>query len=432
MRPTTDGRFLRDARGRALLLRGVAVSSEGKTTADRLPRASRDDLARVHDALGMSAIRLLAFWEAIEPAPGRYDQGYLAALRGIVEEASAVGLEVVVDMHQDVWGASFGFAGAPGWTVPAPTFRRREPWFLTYFEPAVAASFDRLYRGALCGAFAGAWAALAGALRGAGVLAYELLNEPFWGSHDPSRFERDVAPRAYEIWIDAIRAADPEPLIVVPPASLTNVGRRTRLSLPARERLVYGPHVYPVAVEAGLGFGGDRAGLAAHLDGLIADASRLGAPLLVGELGVRRGVPGADEYLTAALDLLDERLAGALLWDLSRSSDAGYGLWDEEGRDTALSLAVARPHPVRLAGTPRLVRWDRAAMRLAIRVVEPRGAELAHEIAIPGMLARRVRVDGAEIEVERGRFTVPAVGGERSIQVELLSHEASTDPVRHM
>lgn len=136
----TDGRWLQDNAGRALILRGVNVSGSAKVPA--IPAGdsrSRDallhpesvsfvgkpiplDVADEHfarlRAFGHRLLRLVVTWEAIEHAgPGLYDVEYLAYLRALIERAAQYDLQIFVDPHQDVWSRFTGGDGAPAWTL---------------------------------------------------------------------------------------------------------------------------------------------------------------------------------------------------------------------------------------------------------------------------------------------------------------------------
>lgn len=351
---------LRDEEGGALILRGVSVSAGAKWSRDRLPPISREDLLRLEREMGLDAIRLLVFWEAIEPLPGVYDDAYVDAVGRFVETAGEAGLHVIVDMHQDVYGRGFGHGGAPRWTCDEDlyaTYEEPESWFLGYIEPEVMQCFDRFYRDeGTRAAFAGAWAKLAERLRGTpGLVAYELLNEPFWGTSTAGKFEREVAPDLYREIIDVVRLEDRDTWIGVQPAPTASVGVPTELPRIDRERVMYMPHFYPVDVELGRGYYGDTRGLREQLGAMCNDARRLRTPLVIGEVGVRRDVQGASEYLADAYGLFDEARIGAFYWDLSRGGASSYGIWDREGRPAMQALQIARPYPRRISGRP--VRW---------------------------------------------------------------------------
>ncbi len=334
-------------------VRGVSVSGESKRCASRLCAYGYDDFLRLNHELGLNTIRWLVFWDAIEPEPGQYDQAYLDAVCAKLEQANRAGLQVIIDMHQDVYGASFGFVGAPRWTVDDALCerfrRRRQGWFLHYFDPSVVRAFDCLWtEERLIGALAGAWNTTARWLRRVDVLGYELINEPFWGSKTPAEFERSITP-TYELWIDAIREGDPKPWILVPPASAVNLGIGTRLGRPQRDRLAYAPHFYPPSIELGLGYYGDRAMIERHVQQIARDAARLEMPAIITEFGVRRDVSGAGAFLRDAMDAFARHDIGSVYWDLGRGGKRSYGLWDEQGKPAlqAQALVAAAPTTAR-------------------------------------------------------------------------------------
>jgi endoglycosylceramidase len=360
------------------------------------------------------------FWEAIEPLPGVYDETYLTAVRALVDEAGSAGLRVVVDMHQDLWGAGFGQAGAPRWTCDESlyaTFRPQEPWFMGYFEHEVGACFGRLYQeGPTRAAFVGVWGRLARALAGSeAVLAYEPINEPFWGGVTPEVLEGERLPDLYAEVADAIRSEDPGPWVALDPASIVGTGASTYLEPPARERLIYAPHFYPPAVELHGAYDGDALALVRQAEGICADATRLGRPAFVGEIGVRRDVGGAADYVAEAYDALDDARLGAFAWDASRSEPSGYGLFDPRGRWTRVARALARPHPSRVAGTPQRWSWDRQDRTFELTWIEDglAGGETIvtlPRLAFPAGVAAAVD-DGAEITRRGSRLHIPQLEG---------------------
>ncbi len=414
---------LRDAEGRVLLLRGTNVEGAAKSAADHLPRQGVEDFRRLREELGLNAIRLLVFWQAIEPEQGVYDDAYLAAVRDVSSQAGEAGLLVLVDMHQDVYGEGFGFAGAPRWTCDESLYASFEPpaqWYLGYFEPEVMECFDRLYADpGLRAGFAAAWARLARELRdGAAVVAYEVLNEPSWGSGTSRDFDRRIAPALYGEVIDAIRAEDPRPHVAVEPASAANVGIPTDLVPPDRERLVYAPHYYPIAVERGDGYAGDVDALRSHLRVVLDDAAALGLPPVLTELGARPDVPGAEPYVRDLYDLLDEARLGAFQWEIR----GGYDLVDDTGAPTAIGLAVARPYPARTAGALLSFHWDGEA-RVFTAEWEEDGTATADTIVITPSVAfptgkTATLEDGGEAVDEGAQLRVPWIGGRRALRIE--------------
>ncbi len=417
--------------GETLVLRGANVSAEAKWRPGRLPPIDARALRRLRDEFGMNAVRLLVFWEAIEPRPGLYDEGYLAAVRALVREASALGLFVVVDMHQDLYGEGFGEAGAPWWSCDArlyETFVPQKPWFLGYLQREVGVCFERLYvPGPTREAFVAAWLRLAEALRGAAPwLGLDLLNEPFWGERSVSHLERETLPDFYGQLAEALRLALPEAWLLLEPAPTVNVGLPTELPALPPGPTIYAPHLYPAATEMGIGWGEqDGPRLREQIRVLCEDASRLGAPLVVGEFGVRRDVPGAEAFLQDVYDALDAARLGGFVWGWERGGPGSYGLLRKDGSVSPQGVAAARPYPSRVVGEPLRWRWEPEAGRFTLTWQEPRGEAWGETVvALPALaFPRGVRVElppGESWHLEGSRLHVPALGGARVRHLQVL------------
>ncbi|ORY87993.1 glycoside hydrolase superfamily [Protomyces lactucae-debilis] len=141
LRNSVYGPFFADQYDRTLLLRGINVSGASKLPSgpdfprciDPLDEAFWKPVsfvgrpfpveeARAHwqrlKSWGLSLIRFVVTWEAIEPdEPGVYDEEYLKYVASILKEASDIGLLIVIDMHQDCWSRFTGGSGAPLWTL---------------------------------------------------------------------------------------------------------------------------------------------------------------------------------------------------------------------------------------------------------------------------------------------------------------------------
>ncbi|MCB9593105.1 MAG: cellulase family glycosylhydrolase [Sandaracinaceae bacterium] len=418
--------WIRDEAGGVLILRGTNVEGASKWTEGFLPPSYQtvDDFRPLVDELGFSAVRFLVFWEAVEPERGVYDDAYLAEVRARVEAAGAAGLYVIVDMHQDVFGAGFGGDGAPRWACDEALYASFTPpdeWFQGYFEPEVAECFDRLWTDPTTrAAYAAAWARVARAVAGAeGLIAYELMNEPFWGTATVRTFERSIAPVAYAEWLDAIRAEDPAPYVMMGPASAANIGLSSFLVPPDRERLIYGPHLYPPSLERGLGWTGSADDVLDLADVILDDALRMGLPVVVGETGARRDVDGALTFLDQAYDAFDARMLGATQWEGGRGGEGSYDIFELDGTPSSVGRAIARPYPTRVAGEPRGWSWDGA--ELALAWTEDGSASGETIVALPAVAfpsgADASLADGGEVRIEGTRAYVPSIGGDRSLTI---------------
>jgi hypothetical protein len=135
----TDGIWFKDDKGRTLMLRGANLGGSSKVptrpngatyrragffehrdvsfVGRPFPLDEADEHFSRLRAWGLTFLRLLTTWEAIEHAgPEQYDEEYLAYLRAIVEKAAEYDIQCFVDPHQDVWSRWTGGDGAPGWT----------------------------------------------------------------------------------------------------------------------------------------------------------------------------------------------------------------------------------------------------------------------------------------------------------------------------
>ncbi len=141
-----DECHFRDEHQRTLLLRGVNLGGSSKVPSmpdgatyrsehffehravsfvgRPFPLAQADEhFARLR-AWGLTFLRLLVTWEAIEHAgPGLYDENYLDYMVALVRKAETYGIQMVIDPHQDVWSRFTGGDGAPGWTLEAVGFQ---------------------------------------------------------------------------------------------------------------------------------------------------------------------------------------------------------------------------------------------------------------------------------------------------------------------
>src|SRR5699024_2897999 len=108
--PETAPRFITDAEGRALVLHGFSTNGGAKSSEDGLTTISEDEVAAEHADMGTNVVRLLISGRAVEGEPGEYDEEYFDGLEQVVDWYASRGYAVMLDMHQDLWGA-FGELG---------------------------------------------------------------------------------------------------------------------------------------------------------------------------------------------------------------------------------------------------------------------------------------------------------------------------------
>ncbi len=377
--------FIRDPEGRAVILRGVNLSSVHKQK-PYFDFHVEADYRRIRDDWGMNSVRFLIEWAAVEPARGVYDAAYLDEVAKRIEWAQAAGLWVVIDMHQDVYGEGFAGNGAPRWTCDEARYAAyvpTTPWFLNYTDPNVVACYDGLYGSAeLRGHFIEAWRRVATRLAGyPAVLGFDPMNEPYWGSAPVSDFEAATLGPLFAEVTTAVRGAAPHWLAFIEPASSRNLGFATSYQTLPKDA-VYAPHSYDQAAEGGAGFvPSKRADVIANLAALAREADGLGAALWIGEYGGVAANPGIREYMDAQYDGAGAVGAGMMYWHYGK--DGGYGLLDASGAEKPELLdTLVRPYPERVAGDAVTYAWDEATSTFTLSFV-PRAAGGPTVLSVP-------------------------------------------------
>ncbi|MBI5502555.1 MAG: cellulase family glycosylhydrolase [Deltaproteobacteria bacterium] len=399
---------LADDEGRAVFYIGVNLGEETKRPPDFLPDLGDGELELLEE-WGVTLVRFLVLWEAIEPERGVFDEAYLGTVRAQLDRLAAHGIDAVLDMHQDIFGRGFGFAGAPRWACDEAhyaDFTPMEPWFMNYFSEDVEACFDALWSDrTLWDELRDAWAHAAAAL-GAhpAVIGFDLFNEPFQGSIATTTFEREVLPAFHAHLAAAFTGAAAAKRVFVEPAVTYDFSPQTRLP-PFAAGEGFAPHYYPTFVAAG-SYSGRESDVAADLRDMAGDAARLGGPLFLGEFGIANDAGDAAAYLA---DMIDGTLAlgGSMApWDFSRGGPGGYGLRDPDGVPYPCAAALRRPYVHRLAGRLVSTTYDRATGTLDV-TWEETGLEAPSIFVVP--TGPECRLESVSSTTDpAGSFTVAA------------------------
>lgn len=388
-----DG-VLRDAQGRALILRGVNISQQHKV-APYFGFHQQSDIARVRQAWGFNGMRWVFPWAAVEPQAGQFDSKFVEQLITRLHWAKAAGLYVVLDMHQDVFGEGFTAGnGAPRWACDEQRYRDHVPeadWFLNYTSKQVAACFDELWKTpARRQHIIDAWVFVARAVAAdtelrQTVIGFDPFNEAYWGSHTLQTFERDVLSGFYAEIVSAVRKVAPNWVAFVQPAASRNLDLPTSLKPPSFDNAVYAPHVYDPQAEQGLGFGPERvASLLAKMQAMADEAKRLGTALWFGEYGGMVDDPDIATYMGTVYDGAGKLATGAMIWEYGNSGP--YRLIDPDGSEMPQIAAVVRPYPARIAGTLTDYRYDVATKRMVVRFVPDPALSAPSEFVLPARL----------------------------------------------
>lgn len=429
------GGFLRDEEGRALLLRGVNLAGAHKV-APYFSFHTLADFERVRDEWGMSSVRFLMTWAAIEPERGRFDEDYLDAVAERMEWARAAGLYVVLDMHQDVYGEGFaagGGDGAPRWTCDEENYETFVPnpsqWFYNYVSAQVTACYDHFWNDeALQGEYIEAWRRVAERLSGYDdvIIGFDPINEPYWGSQLPTAFEPDKLQSFYEALVPKVREVRPDWVAFLEPASSRNLGLPTGLQKMPFKDVVYAPHSYDRDAESGEGFDpAQRANVLENARLLAEEAKALDAALWIGEYGGMADSPGIVEYMTAEYDAFGATAAGTTYWAYDKGGS--YSVLDADGNERELLVStLVRPWPERVAGDPVSYAFDAATSTFTLTYHPDPSIGAPTEISVPDRVypdGYTVQCDGCETRATGQilQVTVPPSGDPAIVTIQKAS-----------
>ena len=415
-RLVADCTSLRDAAGRLVFLRGMNTGGrskfapffpfafEGDSDFDAALDAYWDRMA----AWGFSVARLVFTWEAVEPAPGAYDEAFLSRYDAMIDAAWARGIRVVVDFHQDVYARMYCGDGFPEWTIP-DALRETPPddcsaWFSGYLmNDHVRAAFDRFWTnedGLQDAYFAMFDRMVERYADRPGVIGFEAMNEPGWGTAGMQDWERETFGPFFVTFAERVRAAAPEALVFLDATSLDGLSASTALEDPGVPGTVFAPHDYDPSTS----LTGEYVA-----DGSVREAvgtwASLGAewdvPVFLGEFGVSGSTIGAREFLRDHMSALDDLGMSGTAWEYSVSGELwsaeDFSLVDGDGAERPGHVdGLVRPTLRAAAGRDVTVRYD-AEERVFVASVVPDAAGVT-EVALPD----RVYPEGVRVGLTGG------------------------------
>ena len=375
------GGRLVDEHGRDVQLRGLNTGGRSKwapfvpfPVSEDMDEAGFEAAARAYYeplvAWGLNTVRMPFSWEGLEPEEGVWDDDYLRRYEQMVDVAWSLNLRVIVDFHQDVFAAQFCGDGFPPWTVSdifdGPSRHDCADWFTRYLgDPDVAAAFDRLFDpdGPIQPAFREMWSRMATRFADhPGVLGFEIINEPHWGTANSEVWRSETLPSFYESFAATIREAAPTKLIFYDSTGIDAVAPRSNHHRPAGDFMVYAPHLY----DFGLLSGGAPMGTGpeSQMEILAGIRNDFDVPVLIGEFGFANGAEGGLDWLSAVMDETDRHRLHTTLWEYSVSDQ----LWNEEdlsvvdsdGTEREILDAYVRPWLREVSGTEPTFEWHDA------------------------------------------------------------------------
>jgi endoglycosylceramidase len=342
----------RDREDRIVFYHGVNISNAAKSAPGFLSWHTKDDYARLH-RWGFNCVRYLVFWEAIEPREGVYDEAYIDATMERIRWMGELGIDVILDFHQDLYARKFTGNGFPGWTVrdDGIPFHARSPWNYNYFEKAVIRSYANFWASqALRAKYI---AMLEHVVRRIDALpniaGVDIMNEPFGG------FGLGFEPRTLSSFYEEVQAMWQRngfaARLCFEPMIYNSGGLPTRLTFKPGANCVFAPHYYDPFCHEGVGYGRfAKRWMRLWVRERVKDGQRFRTPVLYGEFGIASTTPGYLDYLGDFLSLLDKYQVSWTYYSYDKTSAESFGVLDDGGNPKENMNVLIRLYPQRVAG----------------------------------------------------------------------------------
>jgi endoglycosylceramidase len=362
---------------------------------------------------GIDVMRVPFTWAALEPTQGQDDAQWLAHYDAIIDAAWARGIWSVIDFHQDVYAENLCGDGFPGWTLTNPPAPHHDcpQWSFEYFsDDGVKAAFDAFWAPSspTMTAYLAMWDRMVARYKDKpGVLGFEPINEPGWGTADVNTFSATTLSAFYAQMVPHVRGLAPSSLVFVDPVGLDGVSQTTSLTRPPGDGVVFAPHFYP---------------LTGNPDAILDDMTKWqvvtsgwNAPLFVGEFGGSHDFASTPALMQAVFDSLDALGASGSEWEYSVSVDSWNSESDSvvasDGTELPVAQALVRPFARAVAGTAIEGRFDTTTSAFTLSYQPSSGVTA---ISFPS----RAYAKGYDVSLEGGCYDVTSVPGQMLVQAD--------------
>ena len=423
-----------DNQGRIVIYHGLNVANTAKHDALRgyMPWQTKEDFKRLND-WGFNIVRLLVFWHAEEPLQGIHNTAYFDSLIVRIKYLNSIGVDVVIDCMQGLYGPATGGSGYPEWTTNTGGYKyeERTPWTLMQLEPAILYAYNTSWQDSN---LVNGWVNWVGRCYKAfdtlpNVVGFDVMNEPFptmpidaekliklEGEGEPNinlgnlgtlkcvadsfvKFETKTLPAFYakvQTMIDANKFKKP---IWMEPAIWTSSGVPSILKYKPSKGTVFFPHYYDIKVHASKHNKTIAAIMKEEIAATVINANRFGTPALFGEFGAPMQAPGYLDYLNDFLALTDSKNIGWTYYTYDKGHP--FGVLDVNGVETPHMTKLVRVYPQRIAGVDP--KYGIVGNKFTLTYNHTLDA--ATEVFIPSNLKVTVNVNGVNIPYTQGLFS---------------------------
>jgi endoglycosylceramidase len=344
--------YLRDKDNRIVLYHGLNVSNYAKRVPGFLSWHTRADYAQLRQ-WGFNCVRYLVFWEAVEPQEGAYDKAYIDATVERIRWMEELGIDVLLDFHQDLFARKFTGNGFPDWAVhdDGIPFHPRSRWNLNYFEKAVIRSYDNFWANhTLWGEYVAMTEHVVCRVDALpNVIGVDIMNEPFPGPH--LHFESTTLSAFYDEVQTMWRKNGFRTRLCFEPMIYNSGGLPTRLTFKPGDNCLFAPHFYDPFCHEGVGYSRfSKLWMQIWVRERVRDAQAFGRPMLYGEFGIASTTPGYLDYLADFLNLLDTCHVSWTYYSYDKTSAEAFGVLDDAGHENENLKVLVRVYPQRIAG----------------------------------------------------------------------------------
>jgi endoglycosylceramidase len=409
--------FVRTKDGRITILHGMNILTNAKAHPLRIGELTKEDITRLSSEWGFNAVRLLIFWDGIEPEKGKYDYDYLDRVKERLNWCEEAGLKVILDMHQDLYAVGFGGDGAPKWAIKdddAP-FTLQTPWELNYFEDAVQNSIANFWEKdkghpELQEHFINS---LLMAVKYLGnhptVIGIDLYNEPTHATlHGFFNLEEKYLTPFYQKIINKIREIDNNIWIYYEPQAFgPNQGFQSKLGLlkdPRKgdSRLVYFPHIYTLDLDINGEYMDNTFYIDMWANARQKEYQKQNVPMLIGEFGLKIDSTLSLKFIDEVANMMDKIGGGWFYWGYDPSN---WSIIDSNRATTVSQKVLERPYPMYIAGDKPIFSWNRNTEIFSFEAnwtkdLESKLSNYNTEIYMPNFVWK----NGFEIKVLNGKI----------------------------
>lgn len=356
--------YIRDEENRIIIYHGLNVSNYQKHSDNFMPWHTIKDFDRIKK-WGFNLVRFVIPYEAIEPTKGSYNEAYTAELDKRLEYLNRIGIDVVIDIHQDLFSRKFGGDGFPEWMVNDGDheFTLQHPWHKNYLEPAVISCFTEFWKNEeMQNTYIRGLEFLLTKV-GHRIVGIDPFNEPYPGA--TFNFESGALTNFYKKVEKMIERNGYDIKLFFEPVIYTSSGVPSGLSIKPKNG-VYFPHYYdPLRSYVGSYKSLNREIMGAAVRIKLWEAQSFKSPLVFGEFGMSSKMKNYLNHIEDFMNLSDSYCFGWTYWSYDKiSHNSKYAIINDEGKEMPCLEKLIRIYPQKIAGDKPFYKFKKGIFEL--------------------------------------------------------------------